>query len=104
MFTGTENNEISYEGAAVLTENYRDAHSGSEYVKGEYFSKASIQAILDQTNCVGIRVYYGVDNEGVQKLVIVGVISNENDMVTGLIMEHGSLCPPHCGTSNDLNS
>jgi hypothetical protein len=105
MFTGTEDNEISYNDAALLTQNYRDAQApGSNYVKGEYFSKASLELVLDQSGCVGIRIYYGLDENNVQRLVIVGVDANENDMVTGQILEHGTLCPPHCGTSNNLNS
>lgn len=104
MFTGTENNEISYNDAAVLTANYRDSQSGSDYIKGEYFSKTSIQSLLDQTDCVGIRIYYGIDSNNVQRLVIVGVTANEDDMVSGLIMEHGNVCPPVCGAQNNLNS
>jgi hypothetical protein len=104
MFTGTENNEISYNDAAILTSNYRDSQEGTDYIKGEYFSKSSIQSILDQIDCVGIRVYYGIDNNNVQRLVIVGVTANEDDMVSGFIMEHGSICPPICGAQNNLNS
>jgi hypothetical protein len=104
MFTGTENNEISYNDAATLTENYRNANAGSDYIKGEYFSKSSIQALLEQEGCVGVRIYYGLDENNIQKLVIVGVLSNEDDIVTGLILEHGRLCPPQCGSSNNLNS
>jgi hypothetical protein len=105
MFTGTEDNEISYNDAALLTQNYRDAQvPGSNYVKGEYFSKASLESVLDQSGCVGIRIYYGLDENNVQRLVIVGADANENDIVTGIILEHGTLCPPHCGTGNNLNS
>ena len=105
MFTGTEDNEISYNDAALLTQNYRDAQApGSSYVKGEYFSKASLESILDQSNCVGIRIYYGLDENNVQRLVIVGTEDNENDMVTGVILENGTACPPFCGSTNNLNS
>lgn len=103
MYTGTENNAISCQDAATLTANYRNSQSG-EYVKGEYFSMDSINAILNQDNCVGIRVYYGIDSNNTQRLVIVGVTADESDMVTGAIMEHGSMCPPYCGTANNLNS
>ncbi len=105
MFTGTEDNEISYNDAAQLTQNYRDAQTpGSNYVKGEYFSKASLESVLDQSECVGIRIYYGLDENNVQRLVIVGVDANENDLVTGVILEHGIMCPPICGVPNNLNS
>ncbi len=103
-FTGHENHDISLQDAAALTENYRDQQSGSGYILGEYFSKDGIYSVLTQSGCVGIRIYYGLSNSSVPKLVIVGVNADENDMVDGNILEMGSPCPPTCSTSNDLNS
>jgi len=105
MFTGTEDNEISCNDAALLTQNYRDAQAlSSNYVKVEYFSKASLESVLDQSGCVGIRIYYGLDDNNVQRLDIVGADANENDMVTGVILEHGTVCPPICVSPKNLNS
>lgn len=104
MFTGTEDNQISYQEAADLTANFRNAQEGSDYIKGEYFSKSSVQSILDQSNCVGVRIYYGIDDLGFPRLVLVGVTADENDMVNGVILDHGAMCPPECGVANDLNS
>jgi hypothetical protein len=37
-------------------------------------------------------------------LVLVGVTSDKNDMVNGVILDHGAMCPPECGVANNLNS
>lgn len=105
MFTGNESHEISLQDAANLTANYRSQFaSGATYVKGEFFGKSSIQSLLNQDDCVGLRIYYGLDIDNIQKLVIVGVLANEDDIIDGNILEFGSPCPPICGTLNVLNS
>jgi hypothetical protein len=105
MFTGNESHDISLQDAANLTANYRDQFaSGTNYIKGEFFGKSAIQTLLNQDECVGLRIYYGLDDQKVQKLVIVGVLANEEDMIDGNILEIGSPCPPICGSSNILNS
>ena len=102
-FTGTESHDISLQDAAVLTQNYRDSQSGN-YIKGEYFSKEALTGLLSQTDCVGARIYYGLDSNSVPKLVIVGVYANEDDISEGMVLEFGNSCPPNCGSSNALNS
>ena len=106
MFTGQENHSISLEDASELTKNYR--HTLMKVfggVKGEYFGSDAIQSVLDQTDVVGIRIYYGLSDEVVPKprLVIVGVNADGDDVI-GEIMEHGHTCPPKCGVANLLNS
>ncbi len=105
MFTGNESHDISLQDAANLTANYRNQFvPGATFIKGEFFGKSAIQSLLNQDDCVGLRIYYGLDNDKVQKLVIVGVLANEDDMTNGSILEFGSPCPPYCGTVNALNS
>ncbi len=100
-YTGYEDHSITLQDAADLTSNYRTSHPGA--IKGFYYSKQAITAILNQTDCVGIRIYYGEDDLGVSKLVIAGVKADEDDMETGLLAEFGNPCPPH-GSANSLNS
>jgi hypothetical protein len=101
-FTGTENHTINLTDAANLTANYRSNHPTS--VKGFYYSKAAILDILNQDDCVGIRIYLGEDEGDNLKLVICGVLANENDITLGLLAEFGTSCPPNCGSANVLNS
>ena len=91
-FTGNENHSISLLAASELTANYRTNHPSA--VKGFYFSQSAIQAILDQSDCVGIRIYFGEDELENPQLVICGVKANEDDLDEGLLAEFGIACPP----------
>ena len=101
-FTGHENQYISLETASAWTENYRNANPNS--INGHYFSMDTINGILAQGNCLGIRVYYAIDDAGVKQLVIVGTDAYENDLYEGLIADKSIQCPPTCGAINPLNS
>ncbi|MCF8428821.1 MAG: hypothetical protein K9G64_01705 [Bacteroidia bacterium] len=103
-YTGNEIHDISLQDAADLTKNYRDQFAvGVNYIKGEYFGKTALQSLLNQSNCVGARMYYGLKADQTQCLVIVGVDSDGNDLTECEIMENGFLCPSHCSSSNVLN-
>ena len=101
-FTGNEDHSISLTDAAALTENYRDNNVGA--VKGHFFGKTAIQDILDQADCVGIRIYYGENASGDKKLVLVGAKANEDDLENGELAQFGIDCPSRCGNNNALNS
>lgn len=101
-FTGNEDHDIPLATAAEWTANYRSANPGA--TKGHYFGKDEIDAVLNQQDCVGIRIYYALNDSGSKELVIVGVKANEDDMDGGLILDRSIKCPPTCGSSNSLNS
>jgi hypothetical protein len=104
-YTGNEEHSISLQAASVLTKNYRDQFGEeTSYIKGEYFGKTALQSLLNQTDCVGARIYYGLKSSGTPCLVIVGVDGDGNDITTGEIMEFGALCPSNCSADNELNS
>jgi hypothetical protein len=102
-FTGNENHHIGLQDAAKLTANYRQT-SEKDALLASYFSKSALQKVLDQPNCIGIRIYYALSNDGKQEFVISGVNSEENDLYNGELLEYGVGCPPNCSISNPLNS
>lgn len=104
-FTGNEHHDISFEDASTLTKKYRDQMAPSSRLGG-FFGEAAVRDLLDQTNCVGIRYYYGLDKDNKQVLVLVGTDANENDLVGEgkLCMEMAIPCPDRCGNNNILNS
>jgi hypothetical protein len=53
---------------------------------------------------MGIRFYYGIDDDGSKNLIGVGAGSDENDMTAGVILEKFLQCPPRCSSKNTLNS
>lgn len=102
-FTGNENHDIPLSEASAWTKNYRDVNP-PDVVIGHYFGKAAIISILSQTNCVGMRIYYALDDNGVKQLILVGVDASGNDLYNGLLAERSYNCPPQCSTANPLNS
>lgn len=102
-FTGNENHNISLTEASALTANFRSGKPIGTVI-GHFYGKQAIQNILNQEDCVGIRIYYAQDLNNNPKLVIVGVKANQDDIHNGLLAEFGNPCPNMCGTINPLNS
>lgn len=99
-YNGTEGGPISLKEGGEMTANYRE--NNPDQLLGHFFGKDILNEILAQEGCMGIRMYYGEDADGVKQLVIVGAQDNENDM-TQLVADGSRPCPP-CGNSNALNS
>src|SRR5689334_14005063 len=49
--------------------------------KCESFDRAAFEAVLAQDGCTGLRVYFGMNDEDQVNVIIVGVDSNDNDML-----------------------
>jgi hypothetical protein len=101
-FTGNEDHSITLAEASAWTKTYRTANP--QAIKGHFFGKTAIQAILNQADCVGMRLYYAIDDKGQKQIIVVGVDANENDLYNGLLAERSRPCPPYCGTGNPLNT
>lgn len=100
-FNGSEGGTIALSTASTWTENYRNANPRK--TKAHFFGKDIINQILAQQGCMGIRIYYGIDENSNPQLVLVGADSNENDILD-MVVDLSKPCPAHCGQSNDLNS
>jgi hypothetical protein len=106
-FDGSEGRAIDLTTASEWTETYRE--SGSTLTLAHFFGKNIINSILAQTGCVGIRIYYGIDGNGKQALIMVGADSSENDILgtpsaPAIIANFAMPCPTYCSSSNPLNS
>lgn len=99
-FTGNEDHRISLQEATRMTKDYQKANPNS--MKAHFFGKKAIQDILNQDNCVGIRIYYAQDANGKQHLVVVGADADENDLYNGLLAERSVGCPPICPNGSPL--
>ena len=98
----SRDHRIPLEVAAAQTRRFRES-AGPSAVKGGAFRREAFEEILKQPGCTGIRFYYGVDDKGAPSLVLVGVDSDDNDMVNGAVMDIIYPCPPFCGDGNSLN-
>lgn len=101
-FDGTEGSSISIADGAAMTLNHRMANPNARL--GHFMGKDILNSILAQSGCMGIRTYHGLDTNGNQELIMVGVDSNENDMVSGIVADRMVGAPPHGGSLNVLNS
>jgi hypothetical protein len=102
-FNGTEGGSISLSVASDWTKNYRDTISDGE-VKAHFFGKDIISDILNQDHCMGIRIYYAIDDNGAKQLILVGVDGNEKDQTEGIVADFSVPCPHSCDVMSDLNS
>jgi hypothetical protein len=101
VFTGDEGEEISLVTASEWTANYRTENPGE--IKAYFYGNIILQAILDQEEAVGMRIYYAIDDNGVKQMVLVGVDSNGNDLTSGIVADRGAPCPTYCDADSPLN-
>lgn len=102
-YDADQDHDITLQEAIDWTTNYRTS-VGSEETRGHFFGKDAIEAIFDQANCTGMRIYYALDGNGAKQLVIVGVTSTGDDLYEGLLAERSLTCPANCASSSPLNS
>jgi hypothetical protein len=100
-FNGTEGGQITLSTGSALTAEYRAQNPGE--TKGHFYGKDILNDLLDQSGCMGIRIYYGIDDDGNKELVLVGADQAECDM-TDLVADLSVPCPNRCGKTNYLNS
>ena len=86
--------------AQELITRYREQHPGSR--TAGLFTRVPLDAILAQQGCVGVRVYFALNPDGTQCLVMVGVDAEKNDL-EGVIAERSFPCPPECGLDSILD-
>jgi hypothetical protein len=101
-FTGNEGTFITLTDGGDMTADFRATYPDEK--KGYFYGKNKLNSILGQTDCVGIRIYFGIDKDGKMNLVLVGTKANKDDQTTGYILDSGTPCPVDCGTNNALNS
>ncbi len=69
-------------------------------VVSSFIGGNNVKKILEQDNCIGLRIYNGYDDvEQKISLVVVGVDTQEQDMLDGdIIFDKMATCPPICPT------
>lgn len=80
----------------------------------ETYEKEAFIALLNQPDCVKIRIHYGMDHNKEICAIIVGVDSNGNEIAirnNGIfasksaddeyVIEISTRCPPNCPPEND---
>lgn len=84
--------------AREMVDRYRRAVQRS----GGAFKKSALERLLNQTDCVGMRIYYGMHPDGQPALILVGVDENGEELLDGELLEQNFPCPPFCPTGPSL--
>jgi len=100
-FTGNEDHSINLADAIEFTKNYRDSVNEGDFLGG-YFGKSAISEILNQDDCVGIRIYNAIDGDEKYTYVVVGVTADNKDLTDGDLAEYVVGCPPRCPKDSSL--
>jgi len=101
-FDPNANHIISLQDASRLTANFRQTFPSA--LLAHAYGKRQMQDLINQTDCEGFRIYNGLNGQGAQQLVIVGVDANGDDLFEGIIMDISQPCPYICSSPNKLNS
>ncbi len=102
-FTGNEGAVITLAEGSKMTAAYRATISTGDTI-ALAVGKNLVNSILGQTGCMGIRMYFALDEHGNKQLVLVGVDANGDDMTVGVIVDRLFPCPNGCSQKNALNS
>ena len=99
-FDGTEGEFITLSEGSDLTSEFRSSYSSQPLAY--FFGRDKLEELLEQENCMGIRIYFGEKNSTLQ-LVLVGADDNQDDLLDK-ILDRGNKCPPFTSSTNTLNS
>jgi hypothetical protein len=106
---GKEGDVIDYNVARKWVANYQKANPTGNMA--HFFGYEIIKELLAQEGCVGLRMYYAIDDAGERQIILVGVDEKGMDIkpgANGRTKDEGSVadasypCPTYCsgnGTS-----
>ncbi|NHN26541.1 hypothetical protein FIA58_012715 [Flavobacterium jejuense] len=93
--------EISLSEAQELVGAFRSKFS--KEIKASFVGIETLNKILSQEDCIGVRIYNGHHTElGRLSPVLVGVDSKGKDMTNGFIFDRLIPCPSYCDTESEL--
>lgn len=100
----TDQHELLLAKIKQLTAAYREGSLAEGYQQkiAISFAKESIERVLYQEGCRGIRCYFASNSSGTLSLVLTGYDKNGNDLLSE-VATPGVSCPPFCSNQNDLN-
>ena len=119
--------QIPFAKAIEMAQLYRDnresillpAYRGQDILAlNETFEKEAVLQMLNQTGCIAMRIYYGMNDDLKVHAILVGVNASNEDMLpegilypvsnvivenSGELLEESNRCPPNCPPSSPLN-
>lgn len=100
--TGKEGGPIERADARRWTANYRA--SGTGKTNSHLFGAETVKQLLEQPGCVGLRLYYALNDEGQQQMLLVATDAEGSDLPESDVLDKSMICPPDCMAGGDLDS
>mgnify|MGYP006899135865 CR=1 FL=1 len=103
-FNGTEGASIDPNTAGDWTRNFRDSSASGNNAR--FFGRDILEQLLAEDGAVGIRFYYGLDDNNERQLLAVAADAEQNDLLESdnIVADESSCCPPYGSSANVLNS
>jgi hypothetical protein len=105
LFDGSEGDPIDLQTATRWAANFKATLENPDDIRAHFFGTEILQQLLNESGCVGIRIYYALDDSGIKKLLLVGVDAAGEDLrpvegATGaggnIIADFSFPCPDYC--------
>ena len=100
-YNGSEGHMVDLRLAARWTKRYREENPGE--TKAQFFGCDILNQLLNEPGCMGIRVYYGIDDDGKKQLILVGANAEQNNLLPtdqgsdgSAVANGGQSCPTSC--------
>src|SRR5690606_11586914 len=78
-FDGKEGDAIDYAVARKWVSNFQEKNQSGN--KAHFFGYEILKEILSLEGCVGIRMYYALDDSGNRQIILVGVDEKGNNII-----------------------
>ena len=95
--------KITLEDAIKWITNWRN-NLPNEPAKAHLIQKQALLDVMEPSDVVAVRAYMAIDDDGVQKVVLVGVDANGQDLIDDnhILVDKSKPCPPDCGVESQL--
>lgn len=95
--------KITLEDATNWIKNWR-TNLPKEPAKAHLIAKQALLDVMAPDDVVSVRAYMAIDNDGVQKVVLVGVDANGQDLIDDnhILVDKSYPCPPYCSGESVL--
>lgn len=97
-------NTITLQTAQAWAKKWRDTPGST--VKAHLIPQIDITQLMNEKDVVDIRAYIGIDDNGENKLMLVGVDANGNDLIDDAneqyIYDFTKPCPTTCNVTSPL--
>jgi hypothetical protein len=112
-FNGTEGAPIELKTAKEWAANYRASLKDPNDTVAHFFGFEIIEKILAEPGCIGIRIYYGINDKGEKQLMLIGAdkagdnllpeegmsLLGDGNTIADMSYPCPSYCPPTGGNS-----